>query len=174
MNFLLTEFYQPTVSQGIGRIAIGYLSDRLGRINVAGLATLIASLAAFFLWIFAGEYFAGAIVYALFGAVAGAIWPCIAPVTVEVMGLQLLPSALSITWLVLVLPATFAEVIGLSLVTPGKNGYLHVQIYTGCMYLAAFVFSTFVHPLPITSSGDFSPWLPLRQIQGMRTNKSDF
>lgn len=48
---------------------------------------------------------------------------------------------MSITWLVLVLPATFAEVIGLSLVTPGKNGYLHVQVYTGCMYMAAFAFS---------------------------------
>lgn len=46
---------------------------------------------------------------------------------------------MSITWLVLVLPATFAEVIGLSLVTPGRNGYLHVQIYTGCMFIAAFV-----------------------------------
>lgn len=46
---------------------------------------------------------------------------------------------MSITWLALVLPATFAEVIGLSLVTPGENGYLHVQIYTGCMFLVAFI-----------------------------------
>lgn len=52
---------------------------------------------------------------------------------------------MSITWLVLVLPATFAEVIGLSLVTPGKNGYLHVQIYTGCMFTTAFVFRK-LHP----------------------------
>lgn len=47
--------------------------------------------------------------------------------------------AMSITWLVLVLPATFAEVIGLSLVTPGRDGYLHVQLYTGFMFIAAFV-----------------------------------
>lgn len=136
---------------------IGFLSDRVGRINVAALSTLTAALAAFFLWIFAGKYYAGAIIYSLFGAFAGAIWPCIAPVAVEVVGLQLLPSckwlathfclelltnthlAMSITWLVLVLPATFAEVVGLSLVTPGSNGYLHVQIYTGCMFIVAFV-----------------------------------
>lgn len=54
---------------------------------------------------------------------------------------------MSLTWLVLVLPATFAEVIGLSLVVPGKDGYLHVQVYTGCMYLASFVFSELQHPL---------------------------
>lgn len=71
---------------------IGFLSDRVGRINVAALCTLIAGLAAFLLWILAGQYYAGAIVYSLFGMFAGAIWPCIAPVAVEVVGLQLLPS----------------------------------------------------------------------------------
>lgn len=71
---------------------IGFLSDRVGRINVAALSTLIAGLAAFLLWILAGQYYAGSIVYSLFGMFAGAIWPCIAPVAVEVVGLQLLPS----------------------------------------------------------------------------------
>jgi MFS family permease len=127
-----------TVSQGLGRPVIGLFSDRVGRINIAALGTLTAGVAAFFLWIFAAKTFAGAIVYALFGAFAGCIWPCIAPVAVEVVGLQLLPSVMSITWLVLVLPATFAEVIGLSLVEPGKGGYLHVQVYTGAMFVTAF------------------------------------
>lgn len=71
---------------------LGFYSDKIGRINVAALSALIAGLAAFFLWIFAGQHFAGAIVYALFGAFAGSIWACIAPVAVEVIGLQLLPS----------------------------------------------------------------------------------
>lgn len=126
------------VSQGLGRPVIGLFSDRVGRINIAALSSLIAGLAAFFLWIFAAKHFAGAIVYSLFGAFAGCIWPCIAPVAVEVVGLQLLPSVMSITWLVLVLPATFAEVIGLSLVEPGTDGYLHVQVYTGAMFISAF------------------------------------
>ncbi|KAL2290851.1 hypothetical protein FJTKL_14807 [Diaporthe vaccinii] len=126
------------LSQGLGRPVIGLLSDKVGRINIAALGSLIAGLAAFFLWIFAAKHFAGAIVYSLFGAFAGCIWPCVAPVAVEVVGLQLLPSVMSITWLVLVLPATFAEVIGLSLVEPGSDGYLHVQVYTGAMFVSAF------------------------------------
>lgn len=80
------------MSQGLGRPVIGFYSDRIGRINVAALSTLTASLAAFFLWIFAGQHYAGVIIYALFGAFAGCIWPCVAPVGVEVVGLQLLPS----------------------------------------------------------------------------------
>ncbi|KAI0025453.1 hypothetical protein F4780DRAFT_332118 [Xylariomycetidae sp. FL0641] len=41
------------------------------------------------------------------------------------------------SWLVLVLPATFAEVIGLSLREPGKWGYLHAQLFTAFMYIGA-------------------------------------
>ncbi len=62
--------------------------------NVAGVGTLIAVVAAFFLWIFAGSHFPGLIVYALFGGFAGIIWPCVAPVGAEVVGLQLLPSGM--------------------------------------------------------------------------------
>jgi MFS family permease len=127
------------LSQGIGRPLIGLVSDKVGRMNVAGLGTLVAALAAFVFWIPAGQHYAGLIIYAVFGAFAGIIWPTVAPVGAEVVGLQLLPSALSIYWIVLVLPATFAEVIGLSLRTPGINGYLHVQLLTGILYMVAFV-----------------------------------
>ncbi|KAK4162540.1 major facilitator superfamily domain-containing protein [Cladorrhinum sp. PSN259] len=132
------------LSQGLGRPLIGLASDRVGRINVAGLGTLIAGTAAFLLWILAGQNYAGLIVYSLFGAFAGSIWPCVAPVGAEVVGLQLLPSALSIYWLALVLPATFAEVIGLELRTSGVDGYLNVQLFTGIMFMVAFIFIWFL------------------------------
>lgn len=44
------------------------------------------------------------------------------------------------TWLVLVLPATFAEVIGVSLRRSGPGGYLHVQLFTAFCYIGAFIF----------------------------------
>ncbi|KAK3397712.1 MFS general substrate transporter [Sordaria brevicollis] len=141
------------LSQALGRPAIGLLSDRLGRMNVAGIGTLIASVVAFFLWIFAGKYYAGLIIYALFGAVAGILWPCVGPVAAEVVGLQLLPAgnqkrltpwgciALSVYWIILVFPSTFAEVIGLSLKreTIGATVYLDVQVFTGFMFFASFL-----------------------------------
>lgn len=80
------------MSQGFGRPLIGLVSDKVGRINIAGLGTLVASLAAFFLWIFAGKYYAGVIIYSLFGMFAGVIWPTVAPVGAEVVGIQLLPA----------------------------------------------------------------------------------
>ncbi|KAK1997688.1 MFS general substrate transporter, partial [Colletotrichum falcatum] len=126
------------LSQGIGRPIIGLVSDRVGRINVAGLGTLIAGLATFFIWIFAGKYSAGTIVFALFGAFSGVLWTTVAPVTAEVVGIQLLPSAMSIFWIILVIPATFAEPIGLTIKASGMDAYLNVQVFTGFMYIAAF------------------------------------
>ena len=69
---------------------------------------------------------------------AGALWPTVAPVGAEVVGLNLLPSALSIYWLFLVLPSTFAEVIALELKNPGPDGYLDVQAVAGTLYVISF------------------------------------
>lgn len=64
-------------------------------------------------------------------------WATVAPVGAEVVGLQVLPSALSIVWIVLVLPCTFAEPIGLELRAASGDIYLHAQIFTGFMYIGA-------------------------------------
>ncbi len=53
------------------------------------------------------------------------------------VGLRILPSALAIMWVVLVLPCTFAEPIGLELRRTSGDIYLHAQIFTGFMYIAA-------------------------------------
>lgn len=76
-----------------------------------------------------------------------------APVTAEVVGLQNLPAALSITWVVIVLPTTckyFANFIQNRLVnivlvsepialeiTQHTGNYLGAQLFTGFMYIAA-------------------------------------
>jgi hypothetical protein len=58
---------------------------------------MLASLSSYFVWTFAGKHFAGIIVFALvFGGCTGAVWPVIAPVTTDVVGLQLLPSGASL------------------------------------------------------------------------------
>lgn len=81
-----------TVSQGVGRPVVGLTSDWLGPINVASAVTLVASLATLFIWIFAAKTLAGAIIFALFGTFTGNLFGMIGPVTVEVIGIKLLPS----------------------------------------------------------------------------------
>ena len=55
------------------------------------------------------------------------------------MGLQVLPSALSILWLSVVMPSTFAEPNALWLRTDNGTNFLHAQIFTGFMYMGAAI-----------------------------------
>ena len=124
------------LGQGLGRPPVGYFSDTVGRINMAGLMTFLAGLFALVVWIPAKSY--GVLIfYALIGgSVAGVFWATIAPVTAEVMGLKRVPSALSIVWLWLVLPTTFSEPIALEIRNFDRN-YLGAQFFAGFMYIAA-------------------------------------
>ncbi|KAE9974196.1 hypothetical protein BLS_005172 [Venturia inaequalis] len=124
------------LGQGLGRPPIGYFSDSVGRINIAGIATFLSGLFALVIWIFAKSY--GVLMfYALIGGtVAGTFWPTVAPVTAEVIGLKDLPAALSITWVVIALPTTFSEPIALE-IAERTGHYLGAQLFTGFMYIIA-------------------------------------
>jgi MFS family permease len=124
------------LGQAFGRPPIGYFSDSIGRINMAGLMTLLSGVFALLIWVFAKSY--GVLVfYALIGGtVAGTFWATVAPVTAEVVGLRGVPSALNLIWLVIVLPCTFSEPIALEIVG-GTGQYIGAQLFTGFMYVAA-------------------------------------
>lgn len=102
------------LGQGLGRPVVGIFSDTVGRINIAFLSTLLCGVLCFAIWLPAKIY--GVLIFfaILDGTVAGVFWTTIAPVGAEVVGLKELPSALSIVWLVLVLPTT-CEFIGATL-----------------------------------------------------------
>ena len=144
------------LGQGLGRPCVGMFSDKAGRINIAGALTFVAGLFCLVIWIFAKSF--GVLVFfaLIVGTVSGTFWVAIAPVAAEVVGLKELPSALSIVWLVLTLPTTcrsnycyfcnlykvadriiVAEPIALELRQKMGNIYLHAQIFTGFMYIAA-------------------------------------
>jgi MFS family permease len=124
------------LGQGLGRPPTGYFSDSIGRINMAAFTTFTCALLVFVVWIFAKSY-AVLIFYALIGGtVIGAFWATIGPVAVEVVGLQDLPSALNVEWLMIVLPCTFSEPIALELVG-GTGSYLGTQLFIGFMYATA-------------------------------------
>lgn len=94
------------LGQALGRPPIGYFSDSFGRVNMAATMTFLSGLFALVVWMFAKSF--GVLIFYVIigGCVAGTYWAVVAPVYTEIMGLVYLPSSLSITWLVLVLPTT--------------------------------------------------------------------
>lgn len=90
----------------IGRPLVGFISDSVGRINTAGFLTFFCCPLCLLLWVFAKSFGVLIIFAILVGTVTGVFFTTIAPVGTEVVGLKQLPAALSLTWLVIALPAT--------------------------------------------------------------------
>lgn len=88
----------------VGRPVIGLVSDRLGRIEVAGVLTFFCGLICFAIWIPARSYGLTIFFALVAGAVVGVFWMTVAPIAVEVAGLQEVPSLLSIMWVAIFLP----------------------------------------------------------------------
>ncbi|KAI6084710.1 MFS transporter, MCP family, solute carrier family 16, member 6 [Hypoxylon rubiginosum] len=119
----------------IGRPIIGYLSDKFGRVEVAGIATFSCSVLVFALWLPSTDY--GTLL--AFALISGAILGVIGPLATDIVGLEELPAFLSIAWLSVVLPSLFAEVIALDLRRPdfGFRSYIYPQVFTGLSYIIA-------------------------------------
>ncbi|KAK2773952.1 hypothetical protein FQN53_003888 [Emmonsiellopsis sp. PD_33] len=125
------------LGQALGRPVVGLLSDRFGRINVAMIMTFLCGIFCFAIWIPTQNmgvlcFFAIAV-----GTVAGTYWTTIVPVCAEVIGLQLLPSGLSITWVTMVPPTTISEPIAVLIKDDSKKNraYTYAQVFAGLTYI---------------------------------------
>ena len=139
----------------IGRAVVGYFSDKFGPIIVTCIATFLSGLFALLIWPFATNYgvscsdrsvhvdslilFKVLVFYSLLiGLIVGTYWATIAPICAEVVGMQDLNAALSVSFFNLVLPITFSEAIALEINT-STGSYLGSQLFTGFMYIAGAV-----------------------------------
>lgn len=122
----------------IGRPLVGVASDYFGRMETAGVLTLICGIMCFAIWLPAASYGVTILFVIISGAFFGVFWMTIGPICVEVAGLVELASLLSLSWMSIVLPTTFAEVIALELRRPGSgHDYLYPQIFAGLAYVVA-------------------------------------
>ncbi|KAH6889140.1 MFS transporter [Thelonectria olida] len=129
---------------GIGRPFIGYISDALGRINMALAMTALCTILCFGMWVPAPSFGALAAFSLLAGPLCGTFWATITPVLVEIVGLQKMASTFSIICLSLVLPTMFAESAAMQLVASDPDdakagSYIKTQIFVGCMFLAGTI-----------------------------------
>lgn len=128
-----------SLGQALGRPAVGLVSDKLGRNNMAFMASLLSGILSLVLWVFAdslGLTYFFAIVVGLF---AGTFLAAAAPLVAEVVGLQSLGAGLGVFWFVLGPPTAVAEAIAVQLRDDAGQAkpYLRVQLFVGFMYLGS-------------------------------------
>ncbi|OAL19169.1 hypothetical protein AYO20_11680 [Fonsecaea nubica] len=124
------------LGQALGRPLIGHFADSFGRFNLATLMTLLTGVFALSIWINAKTY--GLLIFFALvqGTVGGVFWVLAAPVMAEIIGIENLPSGLSIFWVVLAIPSIASAPIVLQIVA--KSGsYVCAQIFTGVVFVVA-------------------------------------
>ncbi|CAG9996983.1 unnamed protein product [Clonostachys byssicola] len=134
------------LGQAFGRPVVGIMSDSLGRVNVASVATLVAGVLCLVFWVFAKNMVTVCVFAIMVGTVSGTIWAAAAPLTVEIVGLRHASSALSLFWLSLGPPTIVAEVIAVQLrgQTTDTFPYLQVQMWVGALYISSAIFLYFI------------------------------
>ncbi|TVY54665.1 putative transporter MCH2 [Lachnellula cervina] len=137
---------------GVGRPIVGYFSDSIGRLNMATAMTGLCGVFCLLIWTFAKSFGLLCFFALLAGAVCGTFWSTIVSVGAEIVGLKDLPSALSIAFMMMMFPTTFAEPIGLMLRRSHGNIYLDAQIFTGFSFIAAALCSWFIRSWKITDT----------------------
>ncbi|RSH89199.1 hypothetical protein EHS25_002311 [Saitozyma podzolica] len=101
--------------QMVGRPIWGLALDRGGRINMTILCYILCGISTLAIWLPARSF--GVLVFfaVVQGLTGGTIWSAATPVVARVVGVQDLASALSIFWLVLVIPALVGQPIAIAL-----------------------------------------------------------
>ncbi|KAK7910757.1 hypothetical protein PG985_013238 [Apiospora marii] len=126
----------------LGRPLIGYASDRLGRVEVAGALTFACGVLIFGLWLPSTSYAALGVFATFSGAILGIFWAVIGALAADIVGLKELPAFLSVTWILVVPPCLFAEVVALELrrASFGTRSYIYVQAFAGTSYILSSFF----------------------------------
>ncbi|PGH02206.1 hypothetical protein GX51_04780 [Blastomyces parvus] len=125
------------LGQGLGRPVVGLLSDRYGRLNMATIISLFCGVFCVAVWTPTQSMGLLCFFAIIVGTVAGTFWTTVVPVCAEVIGLQQLPSGLSIIWVLMVPPTTVAEPIAVVLKDDSKKNrsYLYAQLFAGLTYI---------------------------------------
>lgn len=139
------------IGQAIGRPIIGRLSDLYGHIRVTSLLSMLCGVFCLTIWLNANS-FGSLIAFALLsGMVAGVFWVTTPPVLARVVGLDNLPSALTIMWVVIAVPSTFSAPIALE-IYEGTGKYTGAQIFTGVIFIAAGLCMGYLWRFPVNKS----------------------
>ncbi|KAI8143758.1 major facilitator superfamily domain-containing protein [Fennellomyces sp. T-0311] len=119
----------------VGRITMGLISDKIGRMNTLIIAHFISSLSAFLIWVFAYNYGTLMAFAVVFGLVCSSYFALMSPITATIVGIDLFPTGLSVLLLTNMIPV-FGPTIASAVETRvDSEPYFSYKIFTGITFL---------------------------------------
>ncbi|KAI8069143.1 major facilitator superfamily domain-containing protein [Gongronella butleri] len=119
-----------------GRVLIGYIADRIGKINTNVIFTVLGGLSCFLIWTFAWDYGTLMAFAAVFGLTCCSYFALLSPITMALVGAERFPSALSFLLLTNII-SVFGPNIA-SAVEQGvgqTNPYFSYKMFGGVCYI---------------------------------------
>ncbi|KAI8091012.1 major facilitator superfamily domain-containing protein [Gilbertella persicaria] len=122
-------------TNAVGRLVIGYIADRVGRINMYIIASTATGLFCTLIWPFAKTFGSIMLFAALFGFTGGVYYILAAPITTMVVGVENVSYGLSILFIASSIGGIGAPVASaIQQITP-EQSYIGVQIFSGALYI---------------------------------------
>lgn len=122
-----------------GRLIVGYIGDRIGRLNANIIFTLCVSLSSFLVWTFAHTFPVLVAFAVLFGLFCGSYFAMVTPITASILTKEQYTTGVSMIFLFNII-----SIFGITLVSAIEGAanaepYLVYKIFTGSVYLVAFI-----------------------------------
>ncbi|KAI9495847.1 major facilitator superfamily domain-containing protein [Zychaea mexicana] len=154
MGYLAPVFYFPKYAADIGigttdasnllsillamsavsRIVLGFVADRIGRLNMYIITLFLSSIFSFCIWPFAKSYTILLVFCILWGWTSGQYYALAAPITASVVGMEKLSSGLSIAYICSSISAMGTPISAAIQQATPNNGYLGIQMFDGAVY----------------------------------------
>ncbi|KAI8066687.1 major facilitator superfamily domain-containing protein [Gongronella butleri] len=119
----------------LGRLILGFVADRIGRLNMFIVSNIVAGLLCCLLWKYAYTYNTLIAFSVLWGLVCGTYFALAPPITAYIVGMDKLASGLSILFLFSAASCVGPVVAAaIQQATPGEE-YIGVQMFSGAVYI---------------------------------------
>ncbi|KAI7849246.1 major facilitator superfamily domain-containing protein, partial [Circinella umbellata] len=124
----------------IGRVVIGYIGDRIGRLNANILFTMISGVSALTIWIFAYSYGTLMAFAVVFGLVCSSYVALLSPITATILGIERFPTGLSILLLSNMISVFSPTIVSAIEIRVSSEPYLVYKLSCGVFYIVGGLF----------------------------------
>ncbi|CAO3647388.1 unnamed protein product [Cunninghamella echinulata] len=119
----------------VGRLVLGWVADRIGRLNMYIISNIIAGLLCCILWKYAVRYEILLAFSILWGFHCGMYFALAPPITGTIVGIENISSGLSILFVASSISSVSPCIASAIQSATPNNGYIGVQEFSGCTYL---------------------------------------